>query len=140
MASTRIVIAALPILMLPSAVAAHQPRIVDRSPDESPASFLFSPFGWGMVLIVFVLAFAFGFILRLAVRRFGRHTARGARTNIGVKGRLLRFAIGIGLFVWAITTSWSPIILFCGGFAFFESVFSWCGLYAAVGKNTCPVA
>jgi len=41
--------------------------------------------------------------------------------------------------LWAITTTWSPILIFFSGFAFFEAIFSWCGFYAAMGKNTCPV-
>jgi hypothetical protein len=52
---------------------------------------------------------------------------------------LLRLAIGVGLFLWAITTTWSPILIFFSGFALFEALFSWCGFYAALGKNTCPV-
>ena len=39
----------------------------------------------------------------------------------------------------AITTTWSPILIFFSGFALFEAIFSWCGFYAAMGKNTCPV-
>jgi Na+-transporting NADH:ubiquinone oxidoreductase subunit NqrB len=47
--------------------------------------------------------------------------------------------IGIALLVWAITTSWNPLLIFFSGFLFFEALFSWCGLYAALGKNTCPL-
>jgi hypothetical protein len=32
--------------------------------DESPASFIFSPFGFGLIFIIFFLAFFFGFLYR----------------------------------------------------------------------------
>ena len=72
------------------------------------------------------------------LKKFAKGTTRGAVKNIGTLDRLLRVAIGLGLLIWAITTSWSPVLLFFSGFAFFEAIFSWCGLYAALGKKTCP--
>lgn len=107
--------------------------------NESPAGFIFSPFGWGLILVMFILSFIFGFMYRLLIRRFAKNTVRTSKKNIDLKGRLLRFAIGIVLFVWAITTTWSPILLFFAGFTFFEALFSWCGFYAAIGKNSCPI-
>jgi TM2 domain-containing membrane protein YozV len=65
--------------------------------------------------------------------------SRRVAKNIGKSDRLLRAVIGAGLLLWAITTTWSPILIFFSGFAFFEAIFSWCGFYAAMGKNTCPV-
>jgi hypothetical protein len=67
--------------------------------------------------------------------------------NIGTSDRLLRVAIGATLLLVAITTTWSPILIFFSGlilslskgFALFEAIFSWCGFYAALGKNTCSV-
>jgi Na+-transporting NADH:ubiquinone oxidoreductase subunit NqrB len=64
---------------------------------------------------------------------------RGVSKNSGTGDRLLRLLIGAALLVWAITTDWSPILIFFSGFAIFEAVFSWCGFYAALGKSTCPV-
>ncbi len=104
----------------------------------SPIGFILSPFGWGFILIMFVLAFIFGFIYRALLKQFARHTTHGASKNIGTKGRIVRAAIGAVLLVIAITTTWSPWLLFFSGFAIFEALFSWCGLYAAFGKNTCP--
>jgi hypothetical protein len=118
--------------------------------EESPAGFIFSPFGWGLVLVMFVLSFVFGLVYRFLLRKIARGmnggagskagwVERGAYKNIGTGGRLIRVGIGVGLFVWAITTSWNPVILFFSGFCFFEAIFSWCGLYAAIGKNSCPI-
>ncbi len=106
---------------------------------ESPISFILSPFGWGLIVIMYILAFIVGFIYRAILKKFARRSAHGAPKNIGKPDRLLRVVIGIALLLWAITTTWNPILIFFSGFAFFEAIFSWCGFYAALGKNTCPV-
>lgn len=69
-----------------------------------------------------------------------RSGARAAPQNIGRADRILRLVLAIALFVLAITTNWSPILIFFSGFALFEAIFSWCGFYAAIGKNTCGIA
>jgi len=106
---------------------------------KSPIGFILSPFGWGFILIVFVLAFIFGWIYRTLLKRFARNTTRGSSKNIGTNDRMVRALIGIILLLIAITTTWSPWLLFLSGLAFFEALFSWCGIYAALGKNTCRV-
>jgi hypothetical protein len=106
--------------------------------DESSISFIKSPFGWGYILIMYILAFIFGFLYRAILKRFAKGTVRRVHHNIGKYDRALRLAIWLGLLFWAITTSWSPWLLFFSGFALFEAIFSWCGFYAAIGKNTCP--
>ncbi len=106
--------------------------------NESPMGFIVSPFGWGLIVIMYVLAGIVGLFYRFILKRIAKGTVRGVHKNIGKGDRLLRLAIGVGLLLWAITTTWNPILLFFSGFAFFEAVFSWCGFYAAMGKNTCP--
>lgn len=108
--------------------------------EESPASLILSPFGWGMILILYALAGAFGFAYRFILKKFAKQSSvRKASRNIGTPDRLLRLLIGIGLLALAITTTWSPILIFFSGFALFESFFSWCGFYAAIGRSTCPI-
>jgi len=107
--------------------------------NTSPIDFIFSPFGWGLIVIMFVLAFVFGFIYRFVLKKYAQNTTRGASNNIGKSDRWVRIGIAIALLLVAITTTWSPWLLFFSGFAFFEAIFSWCGLYAALGKNTCPI-
>jgi len=113
------------------------PQIKKDFFNESPIGFIFSPMGWGLIVILYVLAFIVGFVYRTILKKFAKNSVRGVSKNIGKSDRFIRFAIGIALLLWAITTTWSPIFIFFSGFAFFEAIFSWCGFYAALGKNTC---
>lgn len=106
--------------------------------NESPIGFIVSPFGWGLIVITYLLAGIFGLAYRFILKRVTKGTVRGGHKNIGKGDRLVRLAIGIALLLWAITTTWNPILIFFSGFALFEAIFSWCGFYAAIGKNTCP--
>lgn len=114
------------------------PQIKKDFFNQSPIGFVSSPLGLGLIAIMYTLAFIFGFAYHTLLKKFAKGTTRGAVKNIGTLDRLLRVAIGVGLLIWAITTSWSPVLLFFSGFAFFEAIFSWCGFYAALGKKTCP--
>lgn len=110
--------------------------------DKSPIGFIASPFGWGLIVAMYLLAGITGLALRFAMRKFRNPStssgqASSGQENIGKWDRLIRFVIGAGLLLLAITTTWNPIIIFISGFAIFESIFSWCGLYAIMGKNTC---
>ena len=114
----------------------------------SPIGFIVSPFGWGLIVIMYLLAFIVGFLIRFLMKKFRTQPiiaftnspqAGKIHKNIGRTDRLLRLAIGVGLLLFAILTTWIPIVIFFSGFAIFEAIFSWCGFYAALGKNTCPV-
>ena len=93
----------------------------------------------GYVLVMYLLAFIFGLAYRFILKKIAQKSARRAHKNIGKKDRVIRLVIGIGLLIWAVTTTWSPWLLFFSGFTLFEAIFSWCGFYAALGKNTCPI-
>jgi hypothetical protein len=117
--------------------------------EESPITFIKSPFGWGLIVVMYIFAFIVGFIYRAILKKFAKgstlpvdassNRGRGAPQNIGKPDRLIRLIIGVILLVWAITTTWSPILIFFSGFALFESIFSWCALYQLIGKSTCEV-
>ncbi len=107
--------------------------------NKSPVNFIFSPLGWGLIVVMFVLAFIFGFIYRALLKKFARNTTHDSGKNIGKKDRLIRVTIAVALFLIAITTTWSPWLLFFSGFAFFEAIFGWCGFYAILSKKTCPI-
>jgi len=90
-------------------------------------------------LIIFFSAFVFGFVYRALLRKFSKTNPYKRQKNIGKNDRLIRASLGVVLLIWAITTSWNPILIFFSGFCFFEAIFSWCGFYAAIGKNSCPL-
>lgn len=115
------------------------PEIKKNFFEESPAGFILSPFGYGYILIMFLLSAIFGLIYRALLKKFAARTPYGLSKNIGKPDRLFRAGLGLALFLLAVFTSWSPLLLFASGFCFFEAIFSWCGFYAALGKNTCPL-
>jgi hypothetical protein len=126
----------------PSEIASSMmviPKLKKEFFEVSPITFLFSPFGVVYIIFMFLFSFVFSFIYRAVLRRISKNKVRQASKNISSADRWLRAFIGLVLFVWAISTSWSPILLFFSGFCFFEAIFSWCGFYAAIGKNTCPI-
>jgi hypothetical protein len=88
---------------------------------------------------MYLIAGIFGFIYRAILSKFLKNSAHGLAKNIGKKDGAFRLFISAGLLFWAITTSWSPVILFFSGFVFFEAIFSWCAFYSLIGKNTCPL-
>ena len=107
--------------------------------DTSPIDFILSPFGWGLIVIMYVLAGIVGLIYRVILRRLARTSVRRVTKNLGRSDRLIRAVIGVLLLLWAVSTTWNPVLIFFSGFAFFEAIFSWCGVYAAMGRNTCEV-
>lgn len=107
--------------------------------NKSPIDFLLSPIGAGYAVIVIILSFIFGFILSLIMRKFAKGKGRRKVMNIGAKDRIIRLVLAIALFLLAVSTTWNGILIFAAGFCLFEAIFSWCGLFALMGKNTCPV-
>jgi uncharacterized membrane protein YesL len=95
--------------------------------------------GVGYIFIMYLVAFLFGFLYRFLMKKFAKNSPRSVVKNINKYDRILRLLLGIGLLVLSLLTSWSPILVFFSGFCIFEAVFSWCGFYAAIGRNTCPV-
>lgn len=91
------------------------------------------------VLGFLAIGFAIGFLYRAILKAVAKQRVRQISKNIGTADRWTRALVGGGLFVWAAFAGWSPILLIGSGFCFFEAIFSWCGLYAAIGKNTCPI-
>ena len=78
----------------------------------------------GSLVIGRLFAFIVGFILRAILKKIAKDSLRGLGKYIGKHNRLLHVAIGVGLLVWAITTTWNPILLFFSGFVFFVTIFS----------------
>ncbi len=115
------------------------PKLKKNFFNESPIGFIKSPFGYGIIIVMYFLAFLAGLTYRFILKWVATGSSHDAHHNIGLIDRLLRLALGLALLLWAMTTNWSLPLIFFSGFAVFEAVFSWCGLYAAMGKSTCPM-
>lgn len=107
--------------------------------ETSPANFIFSPIGIAYIVLIFAAAFLFGFLYRLLFKTIYKKYRPYGINNIGRRDRFARAVLGLCLFLVAIETTWNPVILFLAGFCFFEAIFSWCAVYAAIGKNMCPL-
>lgn len=115
------------------------PRIKAQFFDYSPFKMLSSTLVWSYLIILYLSAFAFGLLYRWLIRKLAKTKKYKVRRNIGKADRSVRLGLAIGFLILAMFISWNPIIIFISGFCLFESIFSWCGLYAALGKNTCPL-
>jgi hypothetical protein len=92
-----------------------------------------------LLLAMFALATAVSLIYRAIMMHIAKKNIHGAAKNIGKNDRRIRYILGLAALIAAIILDWNPILLFIAGFNFFQAVFSWCGFYAAIGKNTCPI-
>lgn len=115
------------------------PKIKAQFFGYSPFKMLGSVFIWIYLIILYLAAFIFGLLYRLAIRKLAKAKKYKVNHNIGKADKLIRLDLAISLFVLAMFTYWNPVIVFASGFCLFESIFSWCGLYAALGNNTCPL-
>lgn len=115
------------------------PRLKAQFFNYSIINLIISPYVFGYILLMYILGFLVAFTYRAVLKKFAKDTPMGLNNNIGTSDRYVRFVLGLALLVSAVTTTWSPVSLFFSGFCFFEAIFSWCGFYAALGKNTCPI-
>jgi hypothetical protein len=91
--------------------------------EESPADFILSPFGWGLILLMYLLAFGLGLIYRQTVVKTGKNRNTFLARLPGNRVRMVWAAAGAGLFIWAITTTWNPWLLLLSGLGVFGAVF-----------------
>lgn len=90
-------------------------------------------------LLPILLGFAFGFAYRYVLKHFkSKKIQVRSKRNIGKGDRLFRFFLGVILTILGLSLS-SSALIFAAGFCYFEAIFSWCGFYAILGKNTCEL-
>ena len=105
--------------------------------NKSRATFLFSVFG-SIEFVFALLAGLLAGILWRALLKLAARTRSVARRNIGRPDRQTR----LGLALVALAAGlwfWNPALMFIAGFVLFEAAAGWCALYAAIGRNTCPI-
>lgn len=106
--------------------------------NKSPLDFLLSPLAWGYIGSLYFLAFITLYVYRKIMNKLSTSKPRKAKKNIGNRDKYFRLILGVLLLGIALTTTWSPILIFFSGFCFFEVLLSWCGFYVILGRNTCP--
>ena len=109
--------------------------------NESPFTFVASIFGSIYLALFLLLGLLLGFVYRYLLKRYKvhQHGTSAFRKNIGLGDRVTRVGAGIFFLGWALLTTWNPLLIIIAGFCFYEALAGWCALYAALGKNTCPV-
>lgn len=112
------------------------PTIKKEFFETTPATFLLSKIGSLYALVVVVLGAATSLIVFGLVYLLKRGSGYGCTKNLGLIDRLIRVILGVALFLLAITTNWSFILLGLSGYVLGEAVLGWCGLYTLVGRNT----
>ncbi len=91
------------------------------------------------ILVWLLAGFVFSFLYRTIHKKVASKSALTAKgSNINTNGRRIRGAAGAALLLLYFFAP-QPLLLFFAGFTFFEAIFSWCGFYALLGKNTCPL-
>lgn len=65
------------------------------------------------------------------------------KKNIGTKDRIARLILGIILIITAFSIdnmSAKILLSLVAIVAILQAIIGWCGLYAILGKNTCPIS
>ncbi|MFH0780193.1 MAG: hypothetical protein V1928_05085, partial [Parcubacteria group bacterium] len=92
------------------------PRLKRDFFNESPAGFIFSPFGWGYIILMYALVFIIELIVWLAVRK---RSFLQNQLLINYQSTIINsfIAIGVILLIVAIMTTWNPVLIFLSGAA-----------------------
>ena len=92
---------------------------------ESPINFIYSPLGWGYILILQILALLIGKILSKLLEFSEIKIQKGYFNRFPRSTMILGVIIWASLLGWAITTSWNPILIILSGLALFITITSW---------------
>ena len=101
------------------------PELKKKFFEESPISFIFSPLGYGYILLLQLLALMMGWVILRILKTSGIQTQNNyiqkfAKTNI-----FLGVFFWVSLLFLAITTTWHPLLILMSGFALFVTIISW---------------
>ena len=101
------------------------PELKRKFFEESPISFIFSPLGWGYILLLQLSALLVGWVISRILKISGikiqrKYFQKYARVNM-----VLGVIFWLGFLCWAVTTSWHPILILTSGLALFMFIISW---------------
>ncbi len=92
----------------------------------------------GEVFLYISIGVLIGVVGRYVHQKLTKGPVHKTGFNIGTPDRIFRLVIAGILLLWGIWSQ-SAGLLIGAGFTFYESFFKWCGFYALIGKNTCPL-
>ena len=101
------------------------PELKRKFFEESPISFIFSPLGWGYILLLQLSALLVGWVISRILKISGikiqrKYFQKYARVNM-----VLGVILWLAPLCWSITTSWHPILILTSGLALFMVIISW---------------
>jgi len=99
--------------------------------EESPIGFIFSPLGWGYVLLLQLLALLVGWVISRVLKISRIKIQKEYFQNFSRNTIILGLIFWVGLLSWAVRTSWHPILILMSGLALFMAIISWCELRAS---------
>jgi len=92
--------------------------------EESPISFIFSPLGYGYILLLQLLALLVGWVILKIMKISGIKTQWKYFQKFAKIFIVLGVLFWVGLLSWAVRTSWDPIIILMSGLALFMVIIS----------------
>jgi hypothetical protein len=95
---------------------------------ESPYSFIFSPLGWGYILLLKILALLLGWVISKVLKVSGIKIQKKYFKRFARLIMVWSLIFWVGLLYWAVITSWHPITILISGLALFMALVSWCEL------------
>ena len=92
--------------------------------EESPISFIFSPLGYGYILLLQLLALLVGWVILKIMKISGINIQWKYLQKFAKVFMVLGVFFWVGLLSWAVRTSWDPIIILMSGLALFMVIIS----------------
>ena len=93
--------------------------------EESPISFIFSPLGYGYILLLQLLALFSGWVILIILKISGIKIQRDYIHEFAKINIFLGVILWVSLLFLAVTTNWNPILILMSGFALFVTIISW---------------
>jgi len=101
------------------------PKLKKNFFEEPPISFIFSPLGWGYILLLQILAILVGWIISKVLKISGIKVQKEYFQKFSRSIMVWGLVFWIGLLVWAVRTSWHPVLILISGLTLFLAIISW---------------
>jgi hypothetical protein len=101
------------------------PKLKKNFFEEPPISFIFSPLGWGYILLLQILAILVGWIISKVLKISGIKVQKEYFQKFARSIVVWSLVFWVGPLAWAVRTSWHPILILISGLALFLAIVSW---------------